>query len=117
MGKRLTAEERAELDRAALSRARGGASVFNEAMAVAEFVARGIPEADIRPRENVLTFNAWRALGRYVRKGEHGVKLTVWVPVVEDDPRGGEPTVTGKRAVSAVVFHESQTEAREAVRS
>ena len=112
MGKRLTPEERAALDRAALQRARSGASLMNEAQAIREFVERGIPEEEIRPRENVLTFNAWRAVGRYVRKGEHGVKLTVWVPVVEDDPRGGEPTVTGKRAVSAVVFHESQTEAR-----
>jgi len=27
------------------------------------FAAKGIPESEIKPRENVFTFNAWKALG------------------------------------------------------
>jgi hypothetical protein len=111
MGRRLSVEERAALDRESLDRARGGVSVMNEAAAVRAFMERGIPEGEIIPRVNVLTFNAWRALGRFVRKGEHGVKLTVWVPV-KGPAEDGEEEATGKRAVTAVVFHVSQTEAR-----
>lgn len=42
---------------------------------IAGFAAKGIDPDTVKPRENVLTFGAWRALGRMVRKGEHGVKI------------------------------------------
>ena len=60
---------------------------------IAGFVAKGIPEHEIRPRENVFTYHAWRALGRQVRRGEHGVKVTTWIPAAgkeETDPTTGE---------------------------
>ena len=110
--RRLTPEERAAREQQALERAQGSTSIANEAAAIAEFVERGIPESECIPRVNILTFHAWKACGRYVRKGEHGVKLTVWVPTVEDGAEGEEPTVTGKRPVTAVVFHISQTDSK-----
>jgi len=103
---RRSRAEREEIEREALARATGSQSVANEAACIREFSERGIPEEEIIPRVNVLTFNAWKASGRYVRRGEHGVKLTVWVPVKSDD-ESEEPR---KRPVSAVVFHISQTE-------
>jgi antirestriction protein ArdC len=77
-------------------------------------MTKGIAEADIKPRENVFTFHAWKALGRYVRKGEHGVKVCTYAPIErkEKDPEtGAERTVEGKRPWMATVFHISQTEA------
>ena len=68
-----------------LNRARTQSCPENEAFVVHHFVARGIPADQITPRENVLTFNAWRALGRTVRKGERGCKLGVWVPIKGKD--------------------------------
>src|SRR3974390_1837585 len=63
----------------ALSRAAQGQSLTNWPAIFAGFTAKGIPEADIKPRENVFTYHAWRALGRQVRKGEHGVKAVTFV--------------------------------------
>jgi hypothetical protein len=61
---------------------------------VAGFTAKGIAAADIKPRENVLTFHGWLAKRSAVKKGEHGVRV---------------PVGKGKRFYT--VFHESQTEA------
>ena len=79
------------------------------------FVAKGIPESEIRPRENVLTYNAWRALGRQVRKGEHGVKVLTFLPGRE---REEVDATTGQKKIvrrssqpwTATVFHVSQTD-------
>ena len=95
----------------ALARARGGESWGNYAQVIEGFVKRGIPEVDIRPRDNVLTYDAWRALGRQVRRGEHGVTLTVFIPVErkERDAETGEEKVRkGTRPWITHVFHESQ---------
>ena len=90
----------------ALDNARNGQSVMNYPAIFEGFMAKGIGEANIRPRENVLTFNAWKALGRSVKKGEHGVRVVTFVPV--KDQETGE--VTGRRKHTAVVFHITQTE-------
>jgi antirestriction protein ArdC len=77
------------------------------------FMAKGIAESDIRPRENIFTYHAWRALGRQVRRGEHGVKITSWAPCERkerDTATGAEKVTTVRRCVTAVVFHVSQTE-------
>lgn len=82
----------------------------------AGFMAKGIPEDEIRPRENVFTYNAWRALGRQVRRGEHGVKVSTFIPMDKktgetDAETGDEKRVQlGKRAWTATVFHISQTD-------
>jgi hypothetical protein len=111
-----TREERSAMQAEALSRAAYGQSMTNWPAIIRGFVAKGIPEADIRPRENVFTYHAWRALGRQVRRGEHGIKVTTFVPMNkktgEADPETGEEkrVPLGKRAWTATVFHVSQTD-------
>lgn len=97
----------------ALDRARSSGSLSNLPAVYAGFLAKGIPEKDILPRVNVLTFWAWKALGRSVRKGEHGVRVLTWVPVGKDttDPATGQTRrTTFRRPKGAVVFHVSQTD-------
>ena len=112
--RRLTQTERADMQREALTRAASGISLGNYPAIVAGFTARGIPADEIRPRENVFTFNAWKALGRYVKRGEKGVQVITFVPTKkrERDPSSGETIERdGSRPTSAYVFHISQTEA------
>src|SRR5262249_8457186 len=107
-----------EMANEALARATEGQTMANWPAIFAGFLAKGIAEADIRPRENVLTFHAWRALGRHVRRGEHGVRVQTWIPL--PDKIAADGTVErngGKRPKSAVVFHVSQTDPNEPVRS
>ena len=104
----------AEIQTEALSRAQAGQSLTNYPAIIRGFTDRGIPENDILPRENVFTFHAWKALGRVVKKGEHGVKVMTYVPMTKkttgDD---GEETVEqiGSKPRVAFVFHVSQTKA------
>ncbi len=108
---------REEIQQEALSRAVSGQSCANWGPIFAGFAAKGIPEADIRPRENVFTYHAWRALGRQVRRGEHGVKVVTFVSLdreARSPPRVPIPTPSrkprGRRPWSATVFHISQTD-------
>mgnify|MGYP001616654415 CR=1 FL=1 len=100
------------MDVEALARAQNGQATTNYGTIFAELMAKGIPESEIHPRENVFTFHAWKALGRSVKKGEHGVHVVTWVPVAEvrnvDTNEIERPA--GKRPKTAVVFHISQTE-------
>jgi hypothetical protein len=73
------------------------------------FMAKGIAFDDIHPRENVFTFNAWKALSRTVRKGEHGVRILTFVPCEKKDKETGK-TSKFLRPKSTTVFHVSQTE-------
>jgi antirestriction protein ArdC len=103
-----------ELAAEALSRARGSLAVSNYPAIFAAFIERGIPEADILPRENVLTYHAWRALGRTVKRGEHGVKILTWVaresPEADRNPDSDAEPKSGRRyPKTATVFHVSQT--------
>jgi hypothetical protein len=112
MGRRARGERRAELQAESLSRARGGGSMANYAPILVGFSAMGIPEEEIRPRENVFTFNAWRALGRTVKRGEKGVKVVTWITTdgksVQGE-NGEEKKPGGKLCRSVAVFHISQT--------
>src|SRR5437899_3506340 len=104
---------REAMQQEALSRAANGQSFANWPVIIAGFVAKGIPESDILPRENVFTYHAWRALGRQVRRGEHGVKVTTWIPTERkerDETTGEEKVRTGRICHTAVVFHVSQTD-------
>ncbi len=100
-----TAEQQSE----ALSRATNNLSMLNYPAIYEGFEGKGI--SDIRPRENVFTYNAWKAKGRQVRKGEHGVKVVTWIDCKSKDidPDTDEPKKY-KRAKSATVFHISQTD-------
>lgn len=62
---------RTEIQNEALERARTSQALTNYPAIYQGFMAKGIAEADIKPRENVFTFEAWKALGRSVKRGEH----------------------------------------------
>jgi hypothetical protein len=95
-----------EIRAEALDRAKNGASMSNYAAILSGFIAKGIPASEIFPRENVFTFNAWKALGRSVKKGEHGVKITTFVNVDGDE---GEESESYRIPKTVTVFHISQT--------
>ena len=108
---------RDEIQQEALTRAATGQSLSNWPAIISGFAARGIPEDDIRPRENVFTYHAWRALGRQVRRGEHGVKVATFVAVKGKADADADTTdADGKRKAGyrrpwiATVFHVSQTD-------
>lgn len=123
--RRRTPEERAAMESEALERARSGESFGNFPAIFAGLMAKGIPEADIHPRENVFGYHAWRALGRQVRRGEHGVSVVTFVTrdVSKRCPgrsecracREGVPDSCAFRrcATTATVFHITQTDPRE----
>lgn len=98
-----------ELQNEALARAVSGMSMSNYVPIFQGFMARGIPESEIRPRENVFTYNAWRALGRQVRKGEHGVKCLTFITTSKEDKDTGEKRES-RRPWTTTVFHVSQTD-------
>jgi hypothetical protein len=105
-----------ETQREALSKATQGQSMSNYPAIFQGFAAKGIPETEIKPRENVFTFNAWRALGRTVRRGEHGVKVcTIVTRSKENKETGKEETVS--MPWTTTVFHVSQTDAIQGVQS
>lgn len=99
------------VEQEALARAVNSPSLSNYPAIFAGFMAKGIPEADIQPRVNVFSFHAWKALGRSVKKGEHGVKIAT--------VRKGEKTVKGEDGTESkvgfsspwyvTVFHVTQT--------
>jgi hypothetical protein len=100
-----------EIQAQALANATQSGSLANYPAIFAGFQAKGIPADAIAPRENVFTFNAWKALGRVVRKGEHGVKVVTWVNVPDRvDNATGETRRGFKRPKVTTVFHVSQTE-------
>lgn len=110
---------REQIQQEALSRAASGQSFTNWPAILNGFTAKGIPETDIRPRENVFTYHAWRALGRQVRRGEHGVKVVTFVAVkgkgeATEEAATNDSTNKPKRGFrrpwTATVFHVSQTE-------
>jgi len=110
---RRTAEEVRALRTEALTRATTGQTWSNYPAIFQGFMALGIPEAEIHPRENVFTFEAWRALGRHVRRGQHGVRVVTYIEATrtETDPETGEETEqVYRRPWHTTVFHISQTD-------
>jgi hypothetical protein len=107
--RRYTPEEKARVASEALQRIQSSQSLANFAAVIDAFTERGIPEDQIQPKENCLTYNAWQAKGRQVRRGEHGAKITVYYPtqLPPDAPPDAEPQL---RPVTAVIFHISQTD-------
>jgi len=94
----------------ALARARGNIGTMNYGLIFHGFKEKGIAEDQIRPRENIFTFQAWKALGRYVKQGEHGVKITVFVKYAQEvNEEGKVKIITGSSPKTTTVFHVSQT--------
>ena len=92
-----------------LKRAVHGQSFSNFPAIFQGFAAKGIPESEIKPRENVFTFQAWKALGRVVRRGEHGVKVATFIESTKENRETGEKE-SFRRPWTTTVFHVSQTE-------
>lgn len=104
---------KAEIETEALNRARNGQTWTNYPAIFAGFIEKGIAENDIKPRENVFTFPAWKALGRSVKRGEHGVRVVTFIDrtVTENDPATGQQVERSIRSPhTTTVFHISQTE-------
>src|SRR5258708_26948837 len=105
---------KSEMQAEALAKARDGQTMTNYPAIFAGFIEKGIPEYEIKPRENVFTFHAWKALGRSVKKGEHGVKVMTFIvcqPKTSADAPAGAPIAPGyRRPWTTTVFHVSQTE-------
>jgi hypothetical protein len=109
---------REQIQQEALSRATSSQSLSNWPAIIRGFMEKGIPEHEIKPRENVFTYHAWRALGRQVRRGEHGVKVCTFVACTgkgeSEDTDGEREKRTEqqgyRRPWSATVFHVSQTD-------
>src|SRR5438445_12282440 len=102
-----------ELQLEALSRAANGQTLTYYPAIYQGFQEKGIPEAEIKPRLNVFTFQAWKALGRHVRKGEHGVKIATILSKsrrVRDEKTGEEKQESYSIPWTTTVFHISQTE-------
>ena len=97
-----------EIAQQALSNARNNESMANYAAIFHGFTSKGIPESEIKPRENVFTFHAWKALGRTVCKGEHGVKVCTYVPMTKKADDGTVSDI-GRKPRMTTVFHISQT--------
>lgn len=88
----------------ALQRATTGKSWANYGAIIDGFTRKGIHADDIKPRENVLTFKAWKALNRVVSKGEHGVRVITFIETTDK-----ETGQVKKRPWTTTVFHISQT--------
>ena len=97
-----------EIQREALHRAESGESLANYPAIFAYFGAKGIPEDEIIPRITVLSFNAWKAKGRFVKRGEHGCKImTVLNKTRRNKSTGLDESFSMPWSVT--VFHVSQT--------
>jgi len=94
----------------ALNRIQSNPSVANFSAVYAAFAEKGIPMDNIKPKENVLTFTAWKAKGRCVKKGEKGVKVVSWIEIEGKPAKQGEKT-TRKQPIRACLFHVTQTKA------
>ena len=112
MAKQNTTTRREDIAHEALRRAESGQTLSNYPAIIEGMLEKGIPPDQIRPRENVFTFHAWRAKGRTVKRGEKGVRVITWIPVKRKDKKTGEET-EGRIPRKAYVFHVSQTKALE----
>ena len=117
-----TAITREQVQGEALNRAMHGQSTSNLDEIFKGFKAIGIAEVDILPRQNIFTFWAWKALGRKVRKGERGVRVTTWIErrlLLRSDPNhqhsnaadaAAEANTRSRFSRPVTVFHINQTE-------
>ena len=101
-----------EIQESALNRARTGTAKTNYHAIFQGFAEKGIPCDQIKPRENIFTFQAWKALGRKVKKGEHGIKICTFMPCQKEQKNesGEIKIIYYSKPWISTVFHISQTE-------
>jgi antirestriction protein ArdC len=68
-------------------------------------IMRQMPEASM-----VAGFNAWKALGRHVRKGEHAIRVLAPCKYRVEDDETGESRMVLRGFTTACVFDVSQTD-------
>lgn len=102
---------REQIEREALASAKTERSFANYPAIFEGFAAKGIPESEIIPRENVLTYHAWRAVGRQVRRGESGVKVVTMISAKAKTEGEAADAEMYKFPRATTVFHVSQTDA------
>ncbi len=100
----------AEALQEAYGRARHGQSLTNYPAIIRGFIAKGIPADQIIPRQNVFTYDAWKAQGRQVRKGEHGVKVLTFIACSGKEDKDTGERKAFRRPWSTTVFHITQTD-------
>lgn len=96
-----------QINAEALQRAQNCHSLQNMARVIAACQERGYQVPAV-PGENVLTFRAWLAKGRAVKKGEKGIAVCTFKPVKRRDPATGQETEE-RIPWTAHVFHVEQT--------
>jgi antirestriction protein ArdC len=98
---------------AALDDIRNNPSIANFEAVYEGCAAKGIHPDDVTPKENVLTYRAWQALRRQVRKGEKGIKVKIYIRRLKKgaDPEEDSSYFSFPKSVS--VFHVSQTDPME----
>ncbi|MDD4242839.1 MAG: ArdC-like ssDNA-binding domain-containing protein [Bacilli bacterium] len=101
-------EKQKEYQQKSLDNALNSLSFANYPAIIEGFLEKGIPVEDIKPRENIFTYNAWAALNRTVKKGEHGVKIVTVVKGSKKLKSGEEKPYSFPKTTT--VFHISQTE-------
>jgi len=88
----------------ALHRAETGQINANDVLILEAAARKGIPDAI--PRENVLSYQAWRGKGRQVRKGQKALCSVRTFIKIRDKKTGQTKTVPRMVAV----FHITQTD-------
>jgi antirestriction protein ArdC len=109
----LPYSRKSEIQQEALTRAITGQSLSNYPAIFQGLLAKGIAEDQIKPRENVFSYQAWKALGRHVKRGEHGIKVATvrdFRKTVIDRDTGEKKEEVYSVPWTATVFHISQTE-------
>ena len=101
-----------EAAKQALNRIEQGENTANYQAIIQGFASRGIPVDEIKPRENVFTYQAWQAKGRQVSKrpphipaGQYGVTI----PVIFEKVDLQTKKVIKRYNKPVTVFHISQT--------
>lgn len=86
-------------------------SIVRVTQALAE---RARPGCACEPYTDVFTFNRWRAQGRTVRRGEHGIVLPVVIEksYIGKDELGDETERTSRILRRSYVFCRCQTDER-----
>lgn len=85
----------------------------NDFAIIHQFYACGVNPEEIIPRVTVLTFKAWKAMGRRVALGASSQRVTVWRPIKKTDKKTGKEK-DGMIPTTACLFHISQTIAEDA---
>lgn len=107
--RRLSPEERIAAAKAAFQKTQSVKVTSNDVAVIQLCADRGIDPETVIPRVTVLTYNAWAAFGRHVKRGETAIPLPVFEIGTRENKETGE-TESFRFLKTSHVFHISQTE-------